>query len=261
MLNKVKSSIKKFIEKCKNFKLKDLKNNPTLITVIILVLILVCAIDLLIQMKNADRKTEETHEFFSYFFDYRTNFEGKIVLNRDDLILSLDSKSVSITSNPVYFSKNIAQMILPANMEIVFPYRNNPMYKLGAFSKIYLQDNKLYVNSEAGKGELSNCFLYDGDDLYVFVEETQVSIGDTSYKLGPMSFIEVTKNYIRIYDKENDEYEMLEEFEGKVIATVGKYYINLMEDNFTFNIAEDVSNYFLLIRNVDMLNLYQFEKR
>ena len=48
-------------------------------------------------------------------------------------------------------------------------------------------------------------FLFDGGDLYFFLDEVTLKIGDSEIKLSPMSYV-VAKynNSISYYDKKND---------------------------------------------------------
>lgn len=234
--------------------LKSKKINPSIFIFIIMVLILICAYVLFFEVNDYRKFKEEKHNFYYYFTDKRTNFDGKITLNSKDNIVSLSADNVTINNSPVYYKNNKGQVILPSNMEIVFPYKNNPMYKLGSFSKVYYKGSYLYVNSEAGSARLYNSFLYDGQDLYMFLEDTSVFIGKDRYDVKPLSYIEVTKGYVKLYDQHNDKLIFIENFSDKVTAYTDEYFIDLVADTFTYN-----DRYYLLIRNVDGLDFYEFK--
>ena len=257
MKNNIKEKLK---DKFKNNKkvnsvddLKSIKVSPSILAIIILILLLICAYVLFFEINDYRKIREENYDFYYYFIDEKIEFNASISVNGQDRILGLTSNNVSINSIPVYYSYYSGQVILPANMEIVFPYKRIPMYKLGAYSKIYYKNNALYANSESGIGRLYDCFLFDGESLYVFLEKTTVKIGEQEYSLSPLSFVEVTLNYISIYDYESDNHIFIESPTEKAFAYTTEYMIELSDDSFRYN-----NSYYLLIKNVDALNLYEF---
>lgn len=233
--------------------LKGVKISSTFIIIIIMLLVLICSFVLFFEVNDYRKYKEEKHDFYYYFINDRIDFEGNIILNSNDNIISISADNLTFNSTPLYFAKEGSQMILPADMEIIYPYKGNPMYKLGKYSKVYYKGNYLYINSEAGNGRLYDCFLYDGNDLYVFMENTSVFVGDKRYDLNPLSFVEVTLNYIKIYDYHNDEYIYLDSYSGIVTAYTDEYFIDLSSDTFTYN-----DKYYLLIRNISGLDFYSF---
>lgn len=233
-------------------KIKKKKVSSSIFAIVILVLILVCSFVLFFEINDYSDIKSEQYNFYYYFSNSRVDFQGNITLGTNDKIISLESKNITLNSSPVYYANHSDQMILPGNMEIVYPYKNNPMYKAGKFSKIYYLSNYIYINSESGLGRLYDCFLYDGNDLYVFTENTTVMIDENKYELSPMSFIEVTKGYARMYNKKKDEYILLENY-NKAEAYTEEYFINLLSDSFTYN-----NSYYMLIKNIDKLDFYEF---
>ena len=113
-------------------------------------------------------------------------------------------------------------------------------------------NNYIYINSEAGIGRLYDCFLYDGEDLYVFTENTSIVVDEVKYDLSPMSFVEASNGYIRIYNKKKNEFVFIEKYKSAKAYTE-EYFINLLDDSFTYN-----NSYYMLIKNVDKLDLYEF---
>lgn len=234
-------------------KIKDRKVSISILVGIILVLILICAFVLFFEVNGYRRVKSELHQFYYYFTATRIDFEGNVVLDKSDKVLSLQNNNITINSSPIYYKEYKDEVLLPENMEIVYPYKNNPMYKVGKFSKVYLNKNYLYINSEAGIGRLYDCFFYDGEDLYFFVEDTSLIINDERYELSPFSFVEVTKTYIRIYNYETEEYIFLDSYSGSVGAYTEEYAVNLIEDSLTYK-----SKFYMLIKSVDALDFAEF---
>ncbi len=234
-------------------KLKGKKVSPAVLAVIILLLILICSFILFFEINDYSSVKSETHQFYYYFTTNRIDFEGNVTVNVNETILSIQNDSVALDSTPIYYNDYDGLLVMPNNMEIVFPYRKNPMYKVGKFSKLYSKKNYLYINSEAGIGRLYDCFFYDGKDLYVFIENTTVVINEQKYELSPMSFIEVTNNYIKMYNYKTEEYIFLDSYTGKVEAYTEEYVINLYNDTFTYG-----TSFYMLIKNIDGLEFIEF---
>lgn len=236
-----------------NKNLKKKKISSSVLAIIILILLLVCSFVLLFEINDYRNIADETENFYYYFASTRVDFEADITINSKDRVLNVSNESITLTSSPLYYSDSDDQMLLPKNMEIVFPYKVNPMYKLGSFSKIFYRGNYLYINAEIGIGRLYDCFLYDGQDLYVFLENTTIFVGGERYDLNPMSFVEVTQNSVEIYNKKTDTHTYLQIDNQKVNAYTDEYSINLSEDTFTYQ-----TSYYLLIKNPDALQFYEF---
>lgn len=230
---------------------KNKKLNSSILAIIILVLLLVCSFVLFFEINGYRTIQEEKFDFYYYFANQRLDFNGKVTFNSRDKILSLSGEGITLLSSPVYYS-NTDAMILPSNMEIVQPYKNSPMHNLGTFSKIYYRGNYLYANIENGIGRLYDCFLYDGNDLYVFIDDTTVIIGEDRYELNPMSFIEVSRDTIEIYNKKTDFYTVLPNTTG-AMAYTNEYSVDLVSDSVTYN-----STYYLLMKKPEALELYNF---
>lgn len=232
-------------------KFKNKRLNSSILAIIILILLLICSFVLFFEINGYRSIQESTIDVYYYFANVRIDFNGKILYNSKERILNLEGDNIILTSTPVYYN-NQDTMILPSNMEIVQPYKNSPMHSLGTFAKIYYRGNYLYANIENGIGRLYDCFLYDGNDLYVFLEDTTVIIGDEKYELNPMSFIEVSGNNVEIYNKKTD-YHVNFTTDSKVMAYTDEYSIDLVVDAVNYN-----SNYYLLMKKPESLSLYEF---
>lgn len=233
-------------------KLKNKKIGAPVFVIIVLVLILICSFVLFFEINDFRNIKSEKHSFYYYFANTRVDFNANITLDIHDKIMSLDSNRITVNSTPIYFKDHNDRVILPANMEIVYPYKSIPMYKAGKFSKLYTKNNYMYINSEAGIGRLYDCFLYDGEDLYVFTEPTTIMVDEKRFDLPPMSYVSVSFNSINIYNMKKDEYTSME-FVDKAEAYTEEYVINLSSDSFVYN-----NRYYMLIKNIDKLDLYEF---
>ena len=75
-------------------------------------------------------------------------------------------------------------------MIAVFPLDNVKQQRVPFYTKIDSQSS-IYkeLKYQDKVYDLDHAFLYDGNDLYFFIEETTLTYGDKSIKLNPMSFV------------------------------------------------------------------------
>ena len=105
---------------------------------------------------------------------------------------------------------------------------HKPMGRTNEKKKIYSLKSNEY------DAEISNSFLYDGVDLYFFLTETNIKIGNDEITLSPMSYIRVNVgNSLEYYDHESDTYKMMEITTEQVIATNKDFEVNLSSDKVT----------------------------
>ena len=234
-------------------KIKSKKISSSILAIIILVLLLICSFVLFFEVNDYRNIITQDYNMYYYFSKERTDFNAIFTYDVNEQIIGIESNGITLNSTPLYFKDNEKQMVLPENMEIVYPYKNNPMYKLGKYSKIYIKNNFMYIKSENDIGRLYDCFLYDGEDLYVFVEDVTIMVDDNRYDLTPMSFVEVNNSYARIYNKGKNEYTYIDNINKKVEAFTDEYAINLSDDTFTYENA-----FYILIKNVDGLDYVEF---
>lgn len=232
--------------------IKRKKISFSILVSVILILVLICSFVLFFQIKEYRNYKVITENFYYYFASTKIEFSASVALNSKDKIISIENDNIEITSYPIYY-KNSNKMVLPKNMEIVYPFKARPLYKLGVYSEILLKGDYLYVNSEFGTGRLYDCFLYDGDDLYVFLENTIVIVNGTKYNLGPMSYAKVGMNSIGIYDKQKDNFTYIDNVNSTIEAYTDEYMINLSKDLYKYN-----SSTYSLIKNVEALDSVEF---
>ena len=69
-------------------------------------------------------------------------------------------------------------------------------------------------------------FLYDGKDLYFFIDNVTIVTGDREINLSPMSYVNCSYlNMIEYYDKESDTYGSIDYDKGSVY--VKNDYMNI----------------------------------
>lgn len=214
--------------------------------IIIFPLILLLFMILMIRKTIDKREFKETH-FYQYIGGQKIEYNGKIVLDKNENIseLKFEDVTVELDSTPIYYeSEDKLKVIFPETMNVVYPESNGLQYKTPYFTT--LESNGSWIQSDKGK-TFENCFIFDFKNLYFFIDNTVLKVGETEYELEPFSYTIVDENMIEIYDKKNNEYYIIEPNEN-VYATSNGYTIDLNIDSIKYGENERI-----LIRNEDFL--------
>ena len=224
----------------KKEKIKEFINKHYVILIpICLIIILILAFAIYnIHRLYVNHTTDEKASFYQYFAGRKVEYEGTLKINRKNNIVDLDTgkQKIDLTSVPVYYQEDKVKVLLPQSMTIVRPLSGYKQEKTVNFSTItWDKDNTAYLlKSNEYDAEITNSFLYDGVDLYFFLTETNVKIGNDEITLSPMSYIRVNVgNSLEYYDHESDTYKMMEITTEQVIATNKDFEVNLSGDKVT----------------------------
>ena len=251
-------NVKERIQKSKlKIKMKK-KLKILLISLSVLIIIGIAIMIVFSHYKDLNKVIIEDYELYQYFGEIRFDYNGKFSIKKNGEVTKIKYEDIDleVDSTPIYYKTIDNEIILPTNMAIVFPRLINKNYKLPYFSRlaIYYSENDSSAYLKSGKTEkyLENSFLYDGNNLYVFLYETKVIVDGCEYVLSPLSFINVNyKNDVSFYDKASDKFFTIEKHNDDVIADIDGYKVNLSTDMVLY---ENDSK--LLIKNVDSLQSY-----
>ena len=208
-------------------------------------------------LKN-ERINLSGENYYQYFYGIKEEYGGKINLvknNKATQLILENNKVVNLDSTPIFYKDVLGKVLLPSKMAIILPMAN-VLYKTEDFSNIIEENGYIYTKKLKGdkKKELNNAFIFDGNDLYFFLEETVVHVGDQIYTLSPLSYAIVNyRQNVEIYNYDKDEYVIISEDMlplSDIIATnrSESYTINMSVDSFSTGSTDQ-----LLIKNVDYL--------
>lgn len=230
------------------------------IVAIMLALVIYKIFDTLVIKKEHYDLSGQT--YYQYFSGIEQEYSGKIdVEEKDDetkLVLG-NGQVVYLDSTPMYYKDILGKSLLPKEMELVVP--DSGTYKLSKFTNVIEENNTIKLkklNSKKTK-DLDNGFLFDGNDLYFFLDDTTVSVGDKDYELPALSYAIVNyKTNVELYNYDTNEYTMIQDEESlksDVTATnkSKNYTINMSLDS----LKTEKSNQ-LLITNINNLKEYDY---
>ena len=225
-----------------------------IISIIAIVLFIVALIIIGKSFKKINTTILEEHSFYQYFLGQKFTYDGQLELIRKNDITELKIKDIEVEldSTPVYYMDIESKVLFPEDMSIIFPMQNGLIYKINHFSNIIYDTETCYLEGTKNKA-LNNAFLYDGQDLYFFLEETNIRVGNEEFKLSPLSYvISRYKDQTEIYQKDIDKYTIIDNKSKQVIATTENYEIDLNTDSIKSENKEQ-----LLIKNKEQLKLYK----
>ena len=194
--------------------------------------------------------TTEKNQFYFYISDYKAEYAGKLKIDKTKkkTELSFDDAKVNFDSTPIYYQKK-PKTILPKVMLVVYPSDNGKVFRSDYFGIIEDKNGFLVFNDYDVKKDLKNCFLYDTNDLYFFIDETIITFDDKEIILSPMSYATVIYNdRLEVYDYAADKFTTYDMTDTIVYAQGNDYKINLSMDSYEYSDQDH-----LLIKNIDIL--------
>lgn len=203
-----------------------------LFVIIMLAVIIIAAV----YISKLSKTTLENHEFYQYFAGRKVEYTGELEMSRENNGISnlkMNDITIQLDSTPVFYKDIDNRIILPEDMAVVSPSEQGKMQRITYFSEIQIKDNIAYLEYQNKKQSLEQNFLFDGNNLYVFLQETEITIGEQTFKMSPLSYAIVTyRESVEIYQKSEDTYHIFEDVNiGNVMAKTEKYSINMSNDS------------------------------
>ena len=204
---------------------------------IILLLAIIVAVMFLKFQKKVDEYKVETKSMYQYFTGFKIEYDGKIQLSKEDdrvTKITFGDDTVSLSSTPLYYV-NEQKVLFPQTMSVVKP-REGKQFKVNYYTIAYKDLDSYSVLDGTDNTRLTNAVIYDGVDLYFFMDDVTVSFGEESIPLNPLSYISVdTFNHtVEVYSYLQDECKVYENIMDDVI---------IQNDNYKMNASLDVMYY------------------
>ncbi len=195
-------------------------------------LIIVVFISFLIYYKimvSSNYHIDSEEVVYQYFNDRKYEYHAIVSKNRNDGIVDFKPKDIEINldSTPIYYQKGDV-VLFPKDMSVVMPTLSCSEYLSKGYSYIHYHDGIYQITTDKYTGKLNHYFLYDGKDLYFFIEPVTLVINKEKISLSSYSYI--TTQYggvISYYDKKNDVYRTLETTDDVFVENdYYKIYVN-----------------------------------
>ena len=217
---------------------KKKKRKSSIITTSIITALIVIIVIVIIIIGSLNSTTVESHDFYQWYSGQRVEYKGELTFTRKEGLTELKAtdRKVTLDSTPVYYADENGKVIFPEDMAVVYPNNNGMMYRINHFADITEENGEIYLETnlatKTNKTKLEKAFLYDGQDLYFFLERTNITVNGTTYEVSPLSYAIVRyKQSVEIYNYEKDEYQ--------VIDTTETQDAKVVTDTYTINMSVD----------------------
>ncbi len=169
---------------------------------------------------------------FQYTEQGRVDFTGLSRVTKSGTASVIENKGIitHLADTPLYYSEE-QKILLPGVVSIIQP-RLSLTNRIASLSCLYEKDGKYYVENEKNVIRVTDFFLFDGKNTYLFFEPVTITWGDMSLELSPFSFIEVRYNRsIYVFDRLTESYAQIMTGMNEVTTTIsGGVTINLSAD-------------------------------
>ncbi|MCI6266369.1 MAG: hypothetical protein MR598_05950 [Erysipelotrichaceae bacterium] len=236
-------------EKVDNIK-KFLKENYKLIIPITLMIVLFIAFLIYYKVSISNNYHIDTEEkVYQYFYDKKYEYTATISKNKKGVIIDFKPQEIKVNldSTPIYYQKkNI--VILPKDMSVVMPTLSCAEYLTTGYSYITYQDGIYNLTTNRYHKKLNHYFLYDGSDLYFFIEPVTLTINEEQIQLTPFSYVIAKYNkYISYYDRKTDTFKTITTTENNAKIENEYYTVYISKDTIDYQgtniiLTSDIKN-------------------
>ena len=187
------------------------KNYKLAIPVILMFVLFLSFIIYYFISKTTIFNSVEKVKVYQFFTSDKTEYDLEISKNRKGVISDLYPVSISVVydSTPIFESDNKNVVIFPKRMSVVAPVMNCSEYLADEFSYIEFENKRYNLVTNGFNSALGHYFLYDGANLYFFIENVTLIIGDKRIELSPYSYIVANNKKISYYNREKDEFVVI----------------------------------------------------
>jgi len=152
--------------------------------------------------------------------------------------------------------KGRQDITLSENMLLMVPSEDDGVKRINRFTTVSESSGRITYSSGKKSAQSYGGFLYDGNDLYIFLEDTILNIAGTEIELPPLSYARVVYGQsVEYHNSETDENELVYVDESDVTANC--------KSGFELNLGTDIiyngNEECLLFSSVDNANVIEME--
>lgn len=212
------------------------KNYKIVIPAFIVLVLILVFIFYLIEVKNNNYREKHDYAFYQYIKENKYEFDMTLSTNKKGMLMDITPKNININfdATPIYYSTS-TKVIFPKEVSVVFPMKTGAQYRVLKNSILTLKNDIAYLKTVNYDDKLQFAFIYDGSDMYFFIDEVTLNINDEAINLSPMSYIYLRYNdSIEYYDYANDKY-VVRDLNGAKISVTNNYLdVNLVDDSINY---------------------------
>ena len=203
--------------------------------------------------KNIKEYHVEDKTLYTYFGKQKLEYSSHITLTKesDATELKMDGNNIELGSEPLYF-KDEKKILLPTTLSVINPLSNMNQKRANYYSLIYEDNDKVILSRDDKKIDMSHTFLYDGNDLYLFLEDTKIILDSKEIEIPAFSYVQCIYNdelYIYGYNQDILYFDIKDLNDNNIYAKGSSYLVNINYDYVKFN-----ENSILLNKNIEGLD-------
>ena len=206
------------------------KNYKLCIPIILILVMFIAFIIYYIISKTVIFESVEEKNVYQYFTEDKTEYNLKINKNRKGVITNIEPIDVNVVydSTPIYIKNDDNIVIFPSKMSVVAPVMNCSEYLANNYSYINLTDKQYVLVTNGFNSALGHYFLYDGSDLYFFIEKVTMVVNGNDIELDPYSYVVAHNKKMYYYDRKEDKYISIDTkgYDNYIYNDYYRVYIN-----------------------------------
>ena len=220
----------------------------------ILLLLLVLLVYWYVDGLSAYKPKSEVHQFISGF-ELEYGEDAVFRENKGDITVNDGDEKKSVVKTPLLY-KGETKITIPVDMLLMVPNQGTDVYRINHFTTISENAGKITYSLDNKIAESYGGFLYDGEDLYVFLDDTNLTIGNIDVDLPPLSYVTVRYGqYVEYHNSQTDEnrYITITEFSDVTSKSSKGYELNLGND--IFYLEDKEAMLYSAVANVDVIEM------
>lgn len=194
---------------------------------------------------------------YQYIGGQTLNYSDNATFREHEHLLTVsdDNGQRELPEMPI-LHEGSSDITLAKNVLLMVPSEGTEVKRINRFTTVSNNDGR--ITYQAGKKSTTSFggFLHDGKDIYIFLEDTALTIGNQTVELPAMSYARVIyAQSVEFHNSETDEDKVVEIEEIEVTAKCKSgYELNLGKDMIHINNQEA-----LLFSSVDRVNVIEME--
>lgn len=220
----------------KKFELFIKKNYKLIIPVCLLVVVFISFLIYYKVMMGNNYHVDTEEVVYQYFNGEKYQYNAVVSKNKKGVVVDFKPKDreINLDSTPIYYNSS-SVVLFPKNMSVVMPTISCSEYLAKGYSYIDYNKGIYHLTTDKYYGKLNHYFLFDGKDLYFFIEPVELVIGKETIKLSSYSYITTSySNVLAYYDKKNDTYKSVSLNDEDVYVQNDYYKIYLLRDTIDY---------------------------
>lgn len=249
------------MEKKEQAKRKPTKTVIVMLSIGVSCLLLVVASLFLVWYNNKLVRIKVDESVYQYIATEKVVYGSGTSFKYDDQrVLAQNAQVYGESVNiPILFEEDTARLITTCNMSYMNPSTSTALERVNYFTELSCPSELTTFKKDDKHTQRKFGFLYNGGDLYIFLEPVTLTVGGTTRQLGAMSYVICTyRKTVEYYNSIDGSCTSIGTSENIVSVTAASGY--------TLDAGRDVltlenGNQMLLYNDVDALDVMNMEKQ